>query len=96
MAQLRAEGLERVVFYGAGEVLEVVRPLAEAEGLRIVGVVDDDPNKQGRLGTVEVAPPESIVATEPDAVVITTFSHVSEIRSRLEAVGSPSVRVVAL
>jgi DNA-binding Lrp family transcriptional regulator len=96
LAELRDQGLERVVCYGAGEVMEVVRPLAESHGLRVVGVVDDDPAKQGRWGAVDVAAPESIGAAEADAVVITTFRHAGEIRARLGGAVPASVKVVEL
>jgi DNA-binding Lrp family transcriptional regulator len=96
LAELRDQGLERVVCYGAGEVMEVVRPLAESNGLRVVGVVDDDPAKQGRWGAVDVAAPESIGAADADAVVITTFRHAGEIRARLGEAVPAGVKVVEL
>jgi DNA-binding MarR family transcriptional regulator len=96
LAELRDEGLERVVCYGAGEVMELVRPLAESHGLRVVGVVDDDPEKQGRWGAVDVASPDSIGATDADAVVITTFRRAGEIRARLAVGATSALRVVDL
>jgi DNA-binding MarR family transcriptional regulator len=84
---IRRGGVKRVVFYGAGEVMEVAYPLAAHVGLEVVGVVDDDPGKQG-LGRVPVSigAPESIVDLAPDAVVITTFRHAGLILRRAASV----------
>lgn len=84
LREIRDAGVRRVVFYGAGDIMDVTFPLAESLGLQVVGVVDDDPDKQGdeRSG-LPVAPPERLEELVPCAVVITTFRHADEIRSRL-------------
>lgn len=86
LAALKAKGVERVVFYGAGAVMEVGLPIARRLGLRVVGVVDDDPAKQGKkvLGT-EVLAPSVVQACAPDALVIATFRYAQELTSRLRA-----------
>ena len=90
LRELRAKGVERVVFYGAGVVMEVTRPIAESVGLTVTGVVDDDPVKQGReKDGLEVLAPHSLERFDPQALVITTFRHAREIRRRLSpALGS--------
>ena len=90
LRELRAKGVERVVFYGAGVVMEVTRPIAESVGLTVTGVVDDDPAKQGReKDGLEVLAPHSLERFDPQALVITTFRHAREIRRRLSpALGS--------
>jgi DNA-binding MarR family transcriptional regulator len=84
LREIRAEGVERLVFYGAGEVLEVVLTLAEGLGLEVLAVVDDDPSKQGteRAG-LPVGCPSGIEGLAPDCVLITTFRHAAEIRERI-------------
>lgn len=96
LAELRAAGAETVVFYGAGEVMEVAYPLAQRQGLRVVGVVDDDPSKHTGNGRIKVSPPSSIGDLAPDAVVITTFRHADEIRSRVRPFAPPALRVIEL
>ena len=84
LAPLRDDGVGRVVFYGAGEIMEVTLPLAEAVGLEIVGVVDDDPAKQGgERGGFVVQPPDRIEVLRPDGIIITTFRHAGEIHDRI-------------
>lgn len=96
LARIRGRGIERVVFYGAGEVMEVAHPLAEGLGLRVVGVVDDDPAKRGAARSgVSVASPAVIASLHPDAVIITTLRHADEIRTRLGP-GTRAIPVVEL
>jgi DNA-binding MarR family transcriptional regulator len=96
MGSLRRDGVRRVALCGAGDILEVTRPLARAKGLEVVAVVDDDPRQQGtRRGRLTVGAPESLVAVAPEAVVITSFRHADRIRERLEN-GLAGARVVEL
>jgi DNA-binding MarR family transcriptional regulator len=96
LAELRDAGAENVVFYGAGDVMEVAYPLAQRLGLRVVGVVDDDPSKHSNKRGITVGPPASIGELAPDAVVITTFRHTDEIRSRVRPFAPSALRVIAL
>jgi len=85
LAGLRSRGVNRVVFYGAGDVMEATHGIAEGLGLKVVGVVDDDVTKQGlRKGQLVVEPPSAISQLRPDAVLITTLRHADEIRSKFE------------
>jgi DNA-binding MarR family transcriptional regulator len=86
LTALRRDGVRRVALYGAGEILDVARPLIRRAGLEVVAVVDDDPRRQGtRRGRLTVVGPEDLADVAPDAVVITSFRHVDGIRRRLKA-----------
>ena len=79
LLELRTRGVERVVFYGAGDVMEATNRVASGVGLQVVGVVDDDPTKQGqRKGGLVVSAPSAINELEPDAVLITTLRHAED------------------
>jgi DNA-binding MarR family transcriptional regulator len=94
LRELKSRGVERVVFYGAGDVMEATYRVASGEGLQVVGVVDDDPTKQGaRKGELVVEPPSAINELEPDAVLITTLRHVEEIQLKMDASLRSSVEV---
>lgn len=89
--ELKRKGVERVVFYGAGDVMEIAYPVAHTMGLTVIGVVDDDPGKHGSLkDRLVVQPPGMINTLEPHAVVITTFRHAREIQRKID----PSLRSV--
>ena len=89
LGDLRRRGVNRVVFYGAGEVMEATYRVACEVGLQVVGVVDDDAGKQGlRKAGLVVQPPSAINALEPDAVLVTTVRHAGEIQLKMH----PSLR----
>ena len=94
LLELKSRGVERVVFYGAGDVMEATYRVASGVGLQVVGVVDDDPTKQGlRKGGLVVEPPSAINDLEPDAVLITALRHAEEIQLRMDVSLRSSVEV---
>jgi hypothetical protein len=96
LAARRDAGAEKVVFYGAGEVMEGAYPLAQRLGLTVLGVVDDDPSKHSSQRRSAVGPPASIRDLAPDAVVITTFRHADEIRNKVRPFEPSALRVIEL
>lgn len=84
LAMVKEMGVQRLVFYGIGEVMELTLPLAEAQGLEVVGLVDDDPSKHGavRWG-LDVRSPGALSHLDTDAVLITTYRHSDEIKEKL-------------
>ncbi|GIW53562.1 MAG: hypothetical protein KatS3mg081_2917 [Gemmatimonadales bacterium] len=94
LKELKAKGVDRVVFYGAGVVMEVARPIAEAVGLAVTGVVDDDPGKQGEeRDGLRVLAPGALKELDAQALVIATFCHAREIRRRLKPASGSQVLV---
>ena len=86
LQELKDRGVRRVVFYGAGMVMEATHRVASGVGLDIIGVVDDDAAKQGlRKAGLVVGPPRAINELRPDAVLITTFRHAEEIHLKIDA-----------
>jgi hypothetical protein len=97
LREIRGKNVHRLVFYGAGDVMEVTLPLAEGLGFDVVGVVDDDPDKHGRhRGGYPVAAPDCLGEQAPDGVLITTYRHAEEIRGRLDGRLPDGVRVLEL
>jgi len=96
LCELKDRGVKRVVFYGAGQVMEATYRVASGVGLDVIGVVDDDPAKQGlglwKSGLV-VEPPRAINDLRPDAVLITTSRHAEEIQLTMDAPLRSSVEV---
>jgi FlaA1/EpsC-like NDP-sugar epimerase len=83
---LSQAGHQRIIFYGAGEVLEVAFVIFNETNLRfmVTGVVDDDKDKHGKktFGFV-IQHPEVIKTLKPDAVLITSIRYRDEIMSNL-------------
>jgi len=94
LRDLKDRGVKRVVFYGAGEVMEATYRVASGVGLDVIGVVDDDATKQGlRKAGLLVEPPRAINELRPDAVLITTLRHAEEIQLKIDASLRSSVEV---
>ena len=74
-----------MVLYGAGEVMDLTKPLAESVGFDILGIVDDNSELHGsiRAGFV-VQSSQALRKLRPDAVVVTTFKYAGEIEQRLQ------------
>jgi DNA-binding transcriptional regulator YhcF (GntR family) len=96
LCELKDRGVKRVVFYGAGQVMEATYQVASGVGLDVIGVVDDDPAKQGlglwKAGLV-VEAPRALNDLRPDAVLITTSCRAEEIQRKLDAPLRSSVEV---
>ena len=94
LGELKRGGVTRVVFYGAGEVMDATHRLTKAVGLEVVGVVDDDATKHGLMkGELVVKAPGAVNELEPDAVVITTFRHAREIQQKIDPSFRSSIQV---
>ncbi len=81
---LAASGVKRVIFYGAGEAMEVAYITMQEIPIKLVGIVDDDPAKQGRrLFGFTIQSPSIISELRPDAIVVTSIMYKDEIIDRL-------------
>ena len=91
---LREAGARRLIFYGAGRVMEVTLPLARGLELEVVGIVDDDPDKEGMIrGGLEVKGPEAVGGMLPADILITTYRHTEEIMEGIDVEGDSEMRV---
>lgn len=77
--------LERIALFGASETGEVVLSALSGLPVKVLAVVDNDPDKQGTLfhGYV-VSPPHVLETVDCQAVLITSFGRRDEIRQQLE------------
>jgi DNA-binding Lrp family transcriptional regulator len=86
MRTLVRRGVRNVVFYGAGEIMDIALKSAPGLGLCVVGAIDDDVDKQGlqRAG-VRIHAADKLDSLHADAVLITTFRHARQIGDRIRA-----------
>lgn len=84
-------GVKRVVYYGAGEVMEIACVTLEGTELELLGIVDDDGKKHGRrmFGLV-IKGPECIKELSPDAIIVTSIRYRDRIVQRLKSDGNLS------
>jgi DNA-binding MarR family transcriptional regulator len=80
------EGIRRVVYYGAGDVMEVSFVTMHQTELELVGIIDDDKEKQGKkIFGFEIRGPESIKELYPEAVIITSMRYKDKIMQNLRS-----------
>ena len=73
---ISSSGAKRIVFYGAGEVMEVAFICLQESNLKLLGIIDDFGNKQERrIFSVTVKPKEALIELNPEAVLITTIRY---------------------
>lgn len=79
-----------VMLYGAGETGRVVYlALQQLSNLRLVGVLDDSPEKQGTsFFDIRVEPPTYVLDRSPDVVLITAWAQSLEMQARMVALGA--------
>ena len=81
---LERKGVRKVVLFGASETCEVVLSALRQSPFEVVAVVDNDPEKHGKLfhGQV-IASPRILDDLRCQAVVITTYGRQDEICGQL-------------
>jgi FlaA1/EpsC-like NDP-sugar epimerase len=86
LSLIARDGHSRIVFYGAGEIMEVAFIILNETNFKLLGIVDDDSSKQGikRFG-FEVLGPQAIKKLSPDAVLVTTIRYKDKVMSNLSS-----------
>jgi hypothetical protein len=86
--RLKARGVNRVVFYGAGEVAEVAHTMLDGVSLELTGVVDDF--RPGELFCgVRISPVSDLLKLGFDGILVTTFHASAGIREQVASLGLP-------
>jgi len=77
-------GIKRIVYYGAGEVMEVALITLHETNLELVGIVDDAADKQGkRIFGFTIQDSQIIKQLNPEAVLVTSIRYKDEILRNL-------------
>lgn len=81
---LERKGVRKVVLFGASETCEVVLSAMRDSAFEVVAVVDNDPEKHGKIfhGQV-IASPRILDDLRCQAVIVTTFGRQDEICGQL-------------
>ncbi len=85
LQKIYEEGVHNAVLFGAGETAEILYNASKSLDLEIIGIVDNDPDKQGKLfGNLVVQPPDFIERINPDGVIIASIGRQDEIYSQIK------------
>jgi len=88
--EIQNRGIERIVFYGVSEEMEVAYITLQGVKLRLVGIVEDeDKVKQSEVFGFQVKDVRQIETLKPDAVLITSLTGQEERVERLRKLLDP-------
>ncbi|MFA5479062.1 MAG: winged helix-turn-helix transcriptional regulator [Candidatus Muiribacteriota bacterium] len=78
-------GVSKVVFYGAGETAEIALAAAIESGLKIIAVVDQNKEKQGKtINGILIVSPGMIRNMDYDGIIISSFGFTNEIFEKVQ------------
>jgi len=74
--EISKSGAKRIVFYGAGEVMEVAFICLQETDLELVGIADDSQDKQGnKIFGFSIQNSEVIKELKPDIILVTSIKY---------------------
>jgi DNA-binding MarR family transcriptional regulator len=84
LLEMEREGLERIVFYGVSDEMEVAYITLQGVNLRLVGIVEDDEKFRSQIiFGYELERVSQIKGLDPDGVLITSLADIDKKRERI-------------
>lgn len=94
---LHSEKIQSIALFGAAETAEVVHAAVKETPLKVKGVVDSDPSKQGKpFNGLTIEAPKQLKNMDVDAVVITSYAKQQEIHECIRRVAGENMIVKRL
>ncbi len=93
--EMKANQVQRVLFFGAGEVAELAYLYLQLTGLELAGLVDDQKKGNYFFGSV-IKGTESLHEMEWDLVLLTRLDHTEEAIQSLALAGIDSQRIATI
>lgn len=79
-----AKGVSKVVFYGAGETAEIAITAAIDAGMKVIAVVDQKKEKQGKtINGILIVSPSMLGNMEFDGIIISSLGYTEEIHKKI-------------
>jgi len=94
LQKIYEEGIHNAVLFGASETAEILYNASKSLDLEIIGIVDNDPDKQGKLfGNLIIQPPEFIERINPDGVIIASIGRQDEIYAEINSLNAKGISI---
>jgi len=78
-------GVKRLIYYGAGEVMEIALICLHETDLELIAIIDDSKGKQGkRVLGFTIKDPESIKSLNAEAILVTSIRYKDKILDSLK------------
>ena len=93
LLEMQRNGLQRVVFYGVSDEMEVAYVTLQGVNLKLVGIVEDDKRIKPRIiFGYELEPVSRVQELKPDCILITSLSENEKKKETLKEIfGSNSI-----
>jgi DNA-binding MarR family transcriptional regulator len=95
LLEMQRQGMQRIVFYGISDEMEVAYITLQGVNLKLVGIVDDDEKVTANiiLG-YEIEPVSRVRELNPDCILITSLTENGKKRKTLRVIfGSDSIDI---
>jgi len=85
LIEMQEVGVERVVFYGVSDEMEIAFVTLQGVNIKLVGIVEDDERfKPQIIFGHELEPVSRVHELKPDGILITSLNEIDKKRKRLE------------
>ena len=87
LLEMQRQGMQRIVFYGVSDEMEVAYITLQGVNLKLVGIVDDDKKVTSSIMFgYEIEPVSRVQELKPDCILITSLTENDEKRDRLKGI----------
>jgi DNA-binding MarR family transcriptional regulator len=91
LLEMQREGMEKIVFYGVSEEMEVAYVTLQGVNLKLIGIVEDDEKVIPQIiFGFEIEPVSRVRELKPDCILITSLIEKDQKRERLGGIFSTS------
>lgn len=99
LSQIINKGFKEVLFYGAGEVAEIILHVIHNDSsipLKVIAIVDDDVKKQGKiLVNIPIIKMEDINKYKHDGIMISSYTNNEVIYKKLVAIKYDRAKILS-
>jgi DNA-binding MarR family transcriptional regulator len=87
LLDMQGDGLQRIVFYGVSDEMEVAYVTLQGVNLKLVGIVEDDEKLKSKIiFGYEIEPVSRVQELNPDGILITSLTENEQKRERLRGI----------
>ncbi len=87
LLEMQGDGLQRIVFYGVSDEMEVAYVTLQGVNLKLVGIVEDDEKMTPQIiFGYEIEPVSRVQELKPDGILITSLTENEQKRERLKGI----------
>jgi DNA-binding MarR family transcriptional regulator len=87
LLEMQRDGMQRIVFYGVSDEMEVAYITLQGVALKLVGIVEDDEKVVPEIiFGFEIEPVSRVAELKPDGILITSLTENGQKRERLKSI----------